>query len=337
MSRKARALSDPVGCLKKFDVAMEAGGATVVLAAEDKSVPADDRADFTAADLSAIDDSRCGSSVKSVYGFHRVLSEFVALAKNSNALVRAAANKNLKGSTRLQILKHAQDIAIKMSISDQTGGSGEASGRRHALETRQEESDDEEYKEAEGDQETEVAGEGDGDGKDGEQRDGNVAAAAGTQKAAVDTHDLTAAAKTAAQEPSAPHAEAQPTAGANDENAEASDEVACSTAVGLETVADDSPAKGKKYVPSGAGSVAFVCAVSWMQCKECDLKSVKQAALLAGANDLSVVLYLAVWKHIVTAAMKGHDAAKIELQVAKHFEDAKKAAVTKNEKSRWMC
>ncbi|CAI5499792.1 unnamed protein product [Closterium sp. Naga37s-1] len=122
-----------------------------------------------------------------------------------------------------------------------------------------------------------------------------------------------------------------------DENAEASDEVACSAAVGLETVADDSPAKGKKFVPSGAGSVAFVCAVSWMQCKGCDLKtaeaSAKQAALLAGASDLSVVLYLAVWKHIVTAAKKGHDAAKIELQVAKHFADAKKATVTKSEKS----
>ncbi|CAI5964167.1 unnamed protein product [Closterium sp. NIES-64] len=115
MARDARALSDPVGCLKKFDVAVEAGGATVVLAAEDKSVLADDSADFTAAVL---------------------------------------------------------DFACM-----------------HAVEARQEESDDEKYEEAEGDQETEGAGEGDGDGKDGEQRDRN--------------------------QPSVPQAEAQPAAGAN--------------------------------------------------------------------------------------------------------------------------
>ncbi|CAI5524920.1 unnamed protein product [Closterium sp. Naga37s-1] len=356
-----------------------------------------------------------------------------------------------------------------MSISDQAGGSGEASGRRHAVEARQEESDDEEYKEAEGDQETEGAGEGDGDGKDGEQRDRNVAtggrmgadsrglgpgARVERGSAAVDrTADRTLrrledtmvglkaliadsildavartryemapwgrmgtleagvataadrGAKGSSEQPEArepgcgslaqkskaagatvkrpspiasgtggppaaggaatqqagvpllhgaeeiPDADAKATEAMQkwiravmkryrtlkNENAEASDEVACSAAVGLETVADDSSAKGKKFVPSGAGSVAFVCAVSWMQCKGCDLKSAeasaKQAALLAGASDLSVVLYLAVWKHIVTAAKKGHDAAKIELQVAKHFEVAKKASVTKNEKS----
>ncbi|CAI5485260.1 unnamed protein product [Closterium sp. Naga37s-1] len=64
MAREARALSDPVGCLKKFDVVVEAGGATVVLAAEDKSVLADDSADFTAAVLdfacmSDIDEPLC--------------------------------------------------------------------------------------------------------------------------------------------------------------------------------------------------------------------------------------------------------------------------------------
>ncbi|CAI5463022.1 unnamed protein product [Closterium sp. Yama58-4] len=122
-----------------------------------------------------------------------------------------------------------------------------------------------------------------------------------------------------------------------EENTEASDEVAFSAAVGLETVADESPAKGKKSVPAGAGGVAFVCAVSWMECKGFDRKtaeaSAKQAALFAGANNLTAVLYLAVWKHIVTAATKGHDEAKIELKVAKYFENAKKVAITKDEKS----
>ncbi|CAI5960530.1 unnamed protein product [Closterium sp. NIES-65] len=113
MARDARALSDPIGCLKKFDVAVEAGGATVVLAAEDKSVLADDSADFTAAVL---------------------------------------------------------DFAYM-----------------HAVEARQEESDDEKYEEAEGDQETEGAGEGDGDGKDGEQRDRNREAADRTLRRLEDT------------------------------------------------------------------------------------------------------------------------------------------------------
>ncbi|CAI5469359.1 unnamed protein product [Closterium sp. Yama58-4] len=180
-------------------------------------------------DLTSIDDSWCGLGVKCVYGFQRLLTEFVALAKNSDAPVRAVANKNLK-ATRGHILKHAQDIAIKMSISDQAGGSGETSGRRHAVETRHDEPEDEEYLEAVGGEETEGAGEGDDDGnagegdddgKDGEQRDRNAAAAAATEKATVDTHDRTAAAKTArtktlAQEPSAP--QEQPAAGANEES-----------------------------------------------------------------------------------------------------------------------
>ncbi|CAI5482979.1 unnamed protein product [Closterium sp. Yama58-4] len=731
MAREARALSDPVGCLKKFDVAMEAGGATVVLAAEDKSVLADDSADFTAAVL----DFTCIFVLEKHGGDRRKSTKIFTSAQQAKLLASDAPIPAMLKSDLLVFplwskyglaanftSNHAQDIAIKMSISDQAGGSGEVSGRQHAVEARQEESDDEEFEEAEGDQETVGAGEGDGDGKDGEKRGRNVAAAAATQKAAVDTHDRTAAAKTAktktssAQEPSAPHAEAQPAAGANvgvgpgtrdtgdedsnvprhtlselltwpvltlahevvrlegalddsiqaqydadhalklqrnrirgllndlqvqkdnldaaitktgkiatrfqeaeekwartveglvqelrvergsaivqreaadvdfgggganalrdrpvgkdgdvrgrcsdrrgpwmwkhedghrtlahgtcgsnwelgswreeatrdtdtpftlaapqegeglvratggprtwprefgsevqdrgcacqedlgdrgaeeipdanaeameamqqwlsmvqhtekadakgsakgkekedpkwgvgirknsrglftlelhhscrwyfgshaklpavrflcavaqmvwnqqipedklvltdeeeeewtpdldvarvlhpgvfavlylrgacaspertlkDENTEASDKVAFSAAVGLETLADESPAKGKKSVPAGAGGVAFVCAVSWMECKGFDRKtaeaSAKQAALLAGANNLTVVLYLAVWKHIVTAATKGHDAAKIELKVAKYFENAKKVAITKDEKS----